>query len=157
MTPRASFSVAEFVTLRSVLDFEHSSEPAGTVSLLRRTNKEMCPMAVFNGVFPILPGKEQEGKDLAAACVGERRKGFEAQLARSEISRETWSLQETPMGSFMLVWFESPDIEKTFTELATSSDEFTVWFRDQVKAVTGVDLSAPPESPPPDLLIDSTS
>jgi hypothetical protein len=114
-------------------------------------------MAVFNGVFPILPGKEQEGKDFAAACVGERRKGFEAQLARSEISRETWSLQETPMGSFMLVWFEGPDIQKTFTELATSSDEFTVWFRGQVKTVTGVDLSAPPESPPPDLLVDSTS
>jgi hypothetical protein len=114
-------------------------------------------MAVFNGAFPILPGKEQEGKDFAAACVGERRKGFEAQLARSEISRETWSLQETPMGSFMLVWFEAPDIEKSFTELATSSDEFTVWFRGQVKDVTGVDLGAPPEGPLPDVLVDSTS
>jgi hypothetical protein len=114
-------------------------------------------MAVFNGAFPILPGKEQEGKDFAAACVGERRKGFEAQLAGSEISRETWSLQETPMGSFMLVWFEAPDIEKSFTELATSSDEFTVWFRGQVKDVTGVDLGAPPEGPLPDVLVDSTS
>ena len=114
-------------------------------------------MAVFNGVFPMLPGKEQEARSFAAACVGERRKGFEAQLARSEISRETWSLQETPIGSFMLVWFEAPGIKKTFTELATSSDEFTVWFRGQVKDVTGVDLSAPPENPPPDLLVDSTS
>jgi hypothetical protein len=114
-------------------------------------------MAVFNGAFPILPGKEQEGKDFAAACVGERRKGFEAQLARSEISRETWSLQETPMGSFMLVWFEASDIEKSFTELATSGDEFTIWFRGQVKDVTGFDLGAPPEGPLPDLLVDWTS
>ncbi len=36
-------------------------------------------MAVFNGVFPILPGKEQGGRDFAAECIGERRKGFEAQ------------------------------------------------------------------------------
>ncbi len=61
------------------------------------------------------------------------------------------------MGSFMLVWFESPDIEKTFTELATSSDEFTVWFRGQVEDVTGVDLSAPPESPLPVVLVDVTT
>jgi hypothetical protein len=114
-------------------------------------------MAVFNGVFPILPGKEQEGRDFAAACMGERRKGFEAQAARSGLARETWALQETPMGSFMLVWFEAPDIEKAFTELATSGEEFSIWFRGQVKDVTGVDLGAPPESPPPEVLVDWTS
>ena len=113
-------------------------------------------MALFNGAFPILPGKEQGGRDLAAACMGERRTGFEAQLARGGLTRETWTLQETPMGSFMLVWFEGSDIEKAFTELATSGDEFTVWFRGQVKDVTGVDLAAPPEGPPPDVLVDCT-
>jgi hypothetical protein len=43
-----------------------------------------------------------------------------------------------------------------FTELATSSDEYTIWFRGQVKDVTGVDLAAPPEGPPPDVLVDWT-
>jgi len=114
-------------------------------------------MAVFNVAFPILPGKEQEGRDLAAACIGERRTGFEAQLARGGLTRETWALQETPMGSFMLVWFDAPNIEKAFMELATSDDEFTIWFRGQVKDVTGVDLGAPPEGPPPDVLVDVTS
>ena len=113
-------------------------------------------MAVFNGAFPILSGKEQDGRDFAAACTKQRRKGFEAQLARSGLTRETWALQETPMGSFMLVWFEAPDIEKAFTNLATDEDEFTTWFRDQVKDLTGVDLGAPPESPPPDVLVDLT-
>jgi hypothetical protein len=60
-------------------------------------------MAVFNGVSPILPGKEQGGRDFAAECMGERRKGFEARAARTGLIRETWALQETPMGSFMLV------------------------------------------------------
>jgi hypothetical protein len=114
-------------------------------------------MAVFNGAFPILPGKEQVGRDFAAACMGERRKEFDTHLqARSQITRETWALQETPMGSFMLVWFEAPDIEKAFTDLA-SGDEFSTWFRGQVKDVTGVDLGAPPESPPPDVLVDWTA
>jgi hypothetical protein len=124
--------------------------------VLRRTNKEESAMAVFNGAFPILSGKEQEGRDFAAACVGERRKGFEDQLVKGGVTRETWSLQETPMGSLMLVWFEAPDVEKAFTELATSDDEFTIRFRGQVKDLTGVDLGAPPEGPPPDLLVDCT-
>jgi hypothetical protein len=114
-------------------------------------------MAVFNGIFPILPGKEQAGKDFAAACMGERRKGFEAQATRTGLTRETWALQKTPMGSFMLVWFEAPDIETSFTELATSGDEFVVWFRGQVKDVTGVDLATPPDGPLPDVLVDWTS
>jgi hypothetical protein len=109
-------------------------------------------MAVFNGAFPILPGRDQAGTSQPHAGGGE---GFEAQHARSGLTRETWALQETPMGSFMLVWFEAPDIEKSFADLATSADEFTVWFRDQVKELTGVDLSAPPESPPPEVLVDS--
>ena len=74
-------------------------------------------MAVFNGAFPILPGKEQESRAFAATCMGERRKGFEEQLTSGGLTRETWALQETPMGSFMLVWFEAPDIEKAFTHL----------------------------------------
>ena len=105
-------------------------------------------MAVFNGVFPILPGKEQAGREFAAACMGERRKGFEAQATRSGLARETWALQETPMGSFMLVWFEAPDIEKAFTEPATSGEEFSIWFRGQVKDVTGVDLALHPKARP---------
>jgi hypothetical protein len=98
-------------------------------------------------MFPVLPGREQQRRVLAAACVGERRKGFEGQMARGGRTRETWSLQETPVGS-LLVWFEDPEVGKAFTALATSDDEFTVWFRGQVKDVTGVDLGAPPESPP---------
>jgi hypothetical protein len=118
---------------------------------------EKSPMAVFNGVFPILPGKEQGGRDFAAAIMGERRKGFEALQTTSRITRETWALQETPTGSFMLVWFEAPDVEKAFTDLATAGNEFSIWFLAQVKDVTGVDMSAPPDSPLPDVLVDWTS
>ena len=35
-------------------------------------------MAVFNGAFPILPGREQAARDFAAVCVGERREEFDA-------------------------------------------------------------------------------
>jgi hypothetical protein len=149
--------MAEFVSglhAREPLGFGHSSEPAATVSDARADERGEEPMAVFNGAFPILPGKEQESRAFAATCMGQRRKEFEEQLSSDGISRETWALQETPMGSFMLVWFEAPDIAEVFTNLASLNTEFTTWFRAQVKDLTGVDLGAPPEGPPPDVLVD---
>jgi hypothetical protein len=111
-------------------------------------------MGVFNGVFPIKAGKEEDARAFAAETFGARRSDFEAQLARGDITRETWALQETPMGSLMLVWFEG-DVEKAFTHLATDDSDFTTWFRAQVLDVTGVDLGTPPDGPPPEVLIDS--
>ena len=110
-------------------------------------------MAIFNGAFPILKGKEDAGRAFAAETIGARKADFDALQARSNITRETWAMQETPMGSFMLVWFEG-DVEHAFSDLATDNSEFVTWFRTQVKDVTGVDLGAPPEGPLPDVLVD---
>ena len=60
------------------------------------------------------------------------------------------------MGSFMLVWFEG-DVEKAFTDLATDDSEYMTWFRARVLDVTGVDLAAPPDGPPPAVLLDYTA
>ena len=110
-------------------------------------------MAIFNGAFPILKGKEDAGRAFAAETTGARKAEFDALQARSNITRETWAMQETPMGSFMLVWFEG-DVEHAFSDLATETSEFATWFRAQVKDVTGVDLGTPPEGPLPDVVVD---
>jgi hypothetical protein len=109
-------------------------------------------MAVFNGMFPVQAGKEDDARAFAAETLGAQRTGFEAHMARSGITRETWALQETPMGSFIAVWFEG-DVEKAFADLASDS-EYTTWFRGRVLDVTGVDLGAPPAGPPPAILVD---
>ena len=110
-------------------------------------------MGVFNGAFPIQAGKEKEAKAFAAETSGARRPDYEADLARAGITRETWAMQETPMGSFMLVWFDG-DVEKAFADLATDDSEYTKWFRGRVLDITGVDLGAPADGPPPAVLID---
>ena len=61
-------------------------------------------------------------------------------------------MQETPVGSFMVVWFS--DVEKAFGDLASDNSEFVTWFRGEVKDITGVDLGAPPEGPLPAVLVD---
>ncbi|MCU1346657.1 MAG: hypothetical protein JWL70_2923 [Acidimicrobiia bacterium] len=109
-------------------------------------------MGLFNGVYPIKPGKEDDARAFAAEVVGARRPDFEAHMERDGITRETWTLQETPMGSFMLVWFDG-DVETAFTWLATDTSDYALWFRAQVLDVTGVDM-ATPGGPPPAVLID---
>src|SRR5262245_62089947 len=110
-------------------------------------------MSVFNGLFPVLPGKEDAARSLAKEMLGSRREQYDAFQARSNLSRGTWALQPTPAGLFMNVWFEG-DVEHGFADLATAQDDFTVWFRAQLLDITGVDLSAPMDAPPPEIVFD---
>lgn len=111
-------------------------------------------MAVFNGAFPILAGKEDAARAFAAATTGAQKDGFEAAQKEVGTSRETWTMQQTPMGGLMLVWFESDDVEGAFTHLATSQSDFYVWMRAQIQEVTGLDMSQPDDAPPPEVVLD---
>ena len=109
-------------------------------------------MSVFNGAFPILPGKIDAARAFANDIAGNRKSDFNAMQKRAGTTRETWSLQETPGGAFMLVWFEG-NVDEAFPDLATATDAFTVWFREQIKNVTGIDMADPAEGGP-ELLVD---
>jgi hypothetical protein len=114
-------------------------------------------MAVFNGAFPVMPGKLDTARAFAKETMGSRRSGYDESQKRGGITRETWSLQENPDGSaLVIVWFESPDPEKAFMELAQDSSEFAVWFRERVKEVSGVDLTEPQEGGP-EVVLDWTA
>src|SRR5262245_58261533 len=104
-------------------------------------------------MFPIQAGKDDAARAFAAEAMGPRRAEFSAHHARAGNVRQTWTFQETPMGNFLLVWFEG-DVQKAFADLATNDSDFMTWFRGQVLDVTGVDFSAPPEGPPPEVLVD---
>lgn len=111
-------------------------------------------MAVFNAAFPVLPGKVEQARVFAKETLGPRRSGFDESQNRGGITRETWSLQEMPDGSaLVLVWFESPDPDESFAELAQDTSEFAEWFRRTVMEVTGVDLTAAQEAGP-ELILD---
>jgi hypothetical protein len=110
-------------------------------------------MGVFNVMFPVLSGKEDACRAWIAELSGARKEGFDELQRRSEIERETLTLVSTPMGSFLLVWFDG-DVEKAFAAVIGGQDEFTKWHRAQLLDVTGLDLSVPDEGPPPELLLD---
>lgn len=99
--------------------------------------------------FRSCPGKVDEVRAFARENMGPRRSGFDEQQKRGGITRATWSIQEMPDGSaLVLVWFESPDSDKSFAELAEDPSDHADWFRDRVKEISGVDLTEPQEGGP---------
>ena len=110
-------------------------------------------MATFIGAFPVLPGKDDDARKFAQETMG-RSEEFSASQKRGGVTKEEWAFQQSPMGSLMLVHFEANDIEKSFAALAQSSEDFDVWFRGRVQELTGVDLAAEPDGPPPEIILD---
>ena len=113
-------------------------------------------MAIFNGMFPVLAGKVDVARSFGKELSGARLDQFNAQQRRANVTRETWTLQQTPMGDVILVWFDG-DVEKAFADLATDNDDFVTWFRAQVLEISGVDLAAPDDSPVPEVVLDWTA
>ena len=109
-------------------------------------------MAVFMGAFPVLPGKEDEARNFAQETL-ERSQEFDASQRRLGISKEEWALQQTEMGSMVLVRFEAGDVADAFAGLARSNDDFDVWFKQRVLEITGVDLSASSDEPLPEIIL----
>jgi L-rhamnose mutarotase len=101
-------------------------------------------MAEFCGAFPVLLGKAGQVQDFAAACMT-RRGEFAASLERAGVERELWFL--SPDGTMLYVFLEADDVSAAFAQIATSSDPFDEWQRQQILEISGVDMTQP--GPPP--------
>ena len=110
-------------------------------------------MPAFCVALPVLPGKREALKEFGKTATSSRRSEFAASERRLGIPKEAWFLQTTPQGDFALVYLEARDPAKALGEFARSQDAFDRWFKDQVKAITGVDLNQPPAGPPPEQVI----
>ncbi len=106
-------------------------------------------MAVFNGAFPILPGKAEAARSFARETLKARRAEFDEYQRRRGVTRETWSVHETPDGhAFSVVWFEADDPAQALALGVSDESPFGAWFKARVKEINGVDLDA---GPPPSL------
>ena len=111
-------------------------------------------MPAFNIMLPVLPGKEDDVRKFAEEALGSHRHHYEAAQKAMSTPRETWTIQETPAGRFMLVWFEADDIEACFEHMATATGEDVDWFRGRIKDVTGIDMTEPADGPLPEVILE---
>jgi hypothetical protein len=61
------------------------------------------------------------------------------------------------MGDLVIVTLEGEDPARSFAQLMSATDAFSLWFLERVKAIHGVDLAAPmPGGSPSKLVVDSS-
>jgi L-rhamnose mutarotase len=110
-------------------------------------------MAEFCGAFPVLPGKANHVRVFAADCMT-RQVEFAASLERAGVKRELWFL--SPDDTVLYVFLEADDVAAAFSQIATSSDIFDEWQREQIFDISGVDMTQP-GPPPPEKILDVTT
>ncbi len=111
-------------------------------------------MAAYAFMLPILPGQEAAERRYIADIEGPRRAEYEATWRQLGVRAERFWHQVTPQGTVEIVYLEFDNQDRLFGELATSDDPFIVWFREQVLAIHGVDLTQPLSGPPNELLYE---
>ena len=101
--------------------------------------------------LPVLAGREEQARQFGR-WISEKTREWKTSEKRLKITKESWFLQSSPTGSTIIVYIEAKDIGRVLGDFATSNDSFDVWFKDQTKMITGVDLNTPPSGPTPELL-----
>lgn len=111
-------------------------------------DEQRVTLAEMENAFfvPLLPGKKDAAIAFANALMSERVADFDN--AQTTVTKESWFLQETPMGDFVIVYYHAPDLAAVHSALATSEEPFDVWFRAQILDLTGIDISTPLEDLP---------
>jgi hypothetical protein len=99
-------------------------------------------MSEFMFTIPIVPGKEGLDRETLDTMVGSRRDEFEAALREAGLSRQMVWHQQTPDGTVAVVYLEGDDAAAGMQQFSSSDAPFNTWFRDQMKEVHGVDISA---------------
>jgi hypothetical protein len=111
--------------------------------------------------FPVLPGKEDHLRQFAREVSTTRAADVADFYHRVGIARESWHLQETPQGTWVIAvtQMEMGDtpLDVAAAGYAASQHGFDRWFKDQVKTLSGVDPEAAPLGPPTQCIFDSVS
>lgn len=84
----------------------------------------------------------------AASLRAERRLDAAAFYRQFGVTHESWHVQQTPTGSWVISVTKLDDAAEAAPRYAASSKEFDAWFKDQVRSLCGVDPDAQPLGPP---------
>lgn len=109
--------------------------------------------------FPLLEGKEGALTAFVAELQGPRSAAARDFYGRYGVERESWHLQETPGGRWVIcaTTLATGQLTERATQYSASDLEFDQWFKDQVRDLTGVDPRTQPLGPPATRLFDSAT
>jgi hypothetical protein len=106
-------------------------------------------MAMIVRAFPVLAGKEDAARRFAESVSGARKQETASFLQGFGVRRESWHLQQTAQGTFIIVVtdVEEPPHEKA-RAYGASQGAYERWFKDNVRELCGVNADEQPLGPP---------
>ena len=104
-------------------------------------------MSLLVRSFP-LQGPMAEFDAFVAALKGPRAREAAAFYQEHGIAHESWHLQQTPHGPWVIVVSMIRDPAASAPKYALASDQFASWFKSQVLTLSGVDPTRSPLGPP---------
>jgi len=104
-------------------------------------------MALIVRAFPV-KGSVEDVKAFAHALETERKADAAAFYRKFGVSHESWHLQQTPNGPWIIGITMVDKPAESAPQFAASSTEFDSWFKGQVLRITGVDQAEQPLGPP---------
>jgi hypothetical protein len=119
--------------------------PESEIKLSGVTKEVQMPRVVR--AFP-LRSTRSALESFAAELRGRRSAEATRFYQRYGVSSESWHLQDTPNGPWVIAVTELADPAEAAPRYANAGEEFHVWFKSQVLALTGVDPNVTPLGPP---------
>jgi hypothetical protein len=110
----------------------------------------------FTIVFaaPILPGKSEGWRRWLQEMIEVRRPEYEASRRRLGVSGERVWIAETVNGTVAVIAMVAAQPEQVLVQLATSDRPFDCWYREQLLALQGFDLTKPLSRVSPELVLE---
>ena len=104
-------------------------------------------MSMIVRAYPLRASIE-DLKTFAATLSAERKAETAAFYRRFGVSHESWHLQETPHGPWLIAVSAIDDVTEAAPRYARSSAAFDTWFKQQVMTLSGVNPDQQPLGPP---------
>lgn len=113
-------------------------------------------MVMIVRAFPVLQDRLNELRAFVKEMGDDRRSQAGEFYTSYGIQRESWHLQETPSGPLIVGVTELDEnrMMDSVARYAKSQGEFDVWFKSQVKLVTGIDPATQPLGPPTECIFE---
>jgi len=113
-------------------------------------------MTMIVHAFPVLKDRLNELRAFVKEMGDDRRTQAGAFYSSQGIHRESWHLQEAPNGPLVICVTELSEgrMMESDKRYASSQSDFDVWFKTQVKLVTGIDPAVQPLGPPTESIFD---
>ena len=109
--------------------------------------------------FPLRSGDDGDVKTFARRLREERPQETRDFYARYGVKRETWHVQHTTSGPWVIcvTEMEGRSATEAGAEFQAADDDFDAWFKEQVFALTGSDPNREPLGPPTHSVFDSST